>query len=347
MIFASFNGRSDNFGDILIFRNLYAELVKYDQVYLLGPPVPELDAQALRFRDAFFLALKEQFFQRKPVLIVGSPGARFTPKRHEPVRFLWSVRRRATMLLWRLVSAKFHVAGISVDSRIDVNDYKHYESIGVRDHSSLEKLSNVGVNASFCPDMACLAIPKLTDWVKKDVLISLRRESPDNNYASQYAQDLESALPKVIASMNDFASDIVFYAQVLEDQNYNKELSSCIYSAKECRYLELFPKMDTYREVFQEHKFVISNRLHVLLPALSEGAVPIALISIGHSKIINLFTSYGFEWAIVYVDSEVSVESQIMHLLRHCEKWRRDNYETMCELKSLVEDYIEKMVRVS
>ncbi|WP_157960409.1 polysaccharide pyruvyl transferase family protein [Marinimicrobium alkaliphilum] len=347
MILARFNGRYDNFGDILIFSKLYSELIKYDQVYLLGAAVPGIDAKAVRFREAYVLALKERFLKRKPVLVIGPPGARFTPKVKAVVPPAERVRRFSISFLWRLISAKFHVAGISVDSKVCVRDYEHWETIGVRDFNSLDKLARAGVSASFCPDMACLAPPILSAWSRQDVLISLRRESPDNGYTGRYSLDLESALPNVMKILRKPSTEFVFYAQVLEDVDYNKSLSSRLRNGDLCKYFDFFPALSDYREVYKRYKFVVSNRLHVLLPAISEGAVPIALVSTGHSKIINLFESYGFEWAIVYVDGDISVEDQLVRLLDSHKDLLIENYNKMCDLNLQAKKYIQDVATTS
>lgn len=66
---------------------------------------------------------------------------------------------------------------------------------------------------------------------------------------------------------------------------------------------------------YQKYDVVVSNRLHVLLFAMSQGAIPIPVLSNDNNKIRYIFKDMGFEDFVYDIDSEVHIQEHIKWVL--------------------------------
>lgn len=351
MILITFNSRDDNLGDKLIFSCLYAELERHDEVYIFGNAPEGFKQRALRLREAFIKAFIYRLKGNK-IFVFHPPGARFLPKININPKLKKRLKDKAIRFVWSLVGAKIHVTGISLDERIGADRYKRfkqYETIGVRDKRSLELLSGIVRNVKLTPDMAFLRLPsKRVDFETK-VIVSFRQETPDDRYDSSYKSALETSLNSALAPFFNNLWVFTFFANVIEDKPFNTALSKeFARTHNEVSYIDNMPVDLNYTKFFEGHGAVVSNRLHVLLPAMSEGLLPIALVSKTHSKIINLFCSYGLDQFLVYTDGSTdSITAKVTDLLDREESLRSENYVKLCQLKSEVENYIASIVASS
>ncbi len=344
MILIKFNGRDDNIGDRLIFSCLYAELRRYDDVYVFGSSPKGFGQNALRFREAFAKAVVCKF-RGRGTFVFHPPGARFLPKEPKKPKLKERFKDKLILLIWSLVGAKLHITGISLGEKFDADHYKRFETIGVRDKRSAELLSRIVKNVKLCPDMAFLRMPAHKKSVDDKVFVSLREETPDNSYDSDYYSALKVALKSVLTPFFSEGRSVRFFSNVIEDRKFNIDLSKMYSSINNVDYVEKMPADFDYKSFFEGYGAVVSNRLHVLIPAMSEGLLPVALVSRTHSKIINLFCSYGFDQFLVYTDeSSESIAAKVSGLLDRQEVLRNENYAKLCKLKSEAENYIASIV---
>jgi len=348
MILISFNSRDDNLGDKLIFSCLLEELNKHDEVYIFGSSPNDFENGPLRLRQAFAKALAFRL-KGSEVLVFDSPGARFRPKMVLKPKVSRKIKDKITDMVWSLIGVKFHVVGISMDERTGVDPYRRmrrYSSIGVRDKKSLELLSGVVNCVNLVPDMAFLRSPSMKELFDSRIAVSLRQETPDNQYDSTYRSALEQALNLVLHFFTDEKWSVRFFSNVIEDRQFNSELSNKFSRMHgDIEYIDEMAVDLDYQRFFGGYSVVLSNRLHVLIPAMSAGLLPIALVSRSHSKIIDLFYSYGLEQFLVYTDQDaVDILESISYLIRNQNILRHKNYERLRLLKSEVETYISSIV---
>lgn len=351
MILISFNSRDDNLGDKLIFSCLYSELQRHDKVFIFGSSPAGSKRRALRLREAFAKAF---LYRTKGdrVFVFHSPGARFLPKHAMNPKFSKRVKDKITVAIWSLLGAKFHVVGISTDKRYVAERYgrlMRYNTIGVRDKESLDVLNRVVDSASLVPDMAFLRLPSKRAKFETKVIVSLRQETPDDQYDANYKPALESSLTSVFVPFFNNQWSVSFFANVIEDQSFNNALALRFSKIQShVNYIERMPIDLDYGTFFAGYGVVVSNRLHVLIPAMSEGLLPVALVSRTHSKIISLFCSYGLSQFLVYTDeSNDNIQEKITNLIDRQEHLRGENYKKLCQLKSEVVSYIETVVGTS
>jgi len=351
MILITFNSRDDNLGDKLIFSCLYSELQRYDEVFIFGSSPLGSRQKALRLREAFAKAFVHRTKGHR-IFVFHSPGARFLPKNAMNPKLAKRAKDKITLLIWWLLGAKFHVVGISADERYVVKRYKlfeRYKTIGVRDKESLSLLSRIVNSATLVPDMAFLRLPSKRAVFDTKVIVSLRQETPDDQYNVNYKPALEFSLNSVLLPFFNKQQSVSFFANVMEDQSFNSALAlDFSKTQRHVNYVEIMPIGLDYNAFFEGYGVVVSNRLHVLIPAMSAGLLPVALVSKAHSKIISLFCSYGLDRFLVYTDeSSDSIHAKITELIDRQEHLRSENYKKLCQLKSEVEGYIETVVGTS
>ncbi len=344
MILMKFNGRHDNLGDRLIFSCLYNELKQYDEVYFFGTEQSEFIESPLRFRQAYFKAIMS-FFRGSKTIVFHPPGARFLPRKVVAKSKAERLKDRIMLLAWSLVRVELHITGISLGQKFDSQHYRRFKSIGVRDRESQHWLSQAGVQSNLCPDMAFLRLPRAPNRDGRQVMVSLRRETPDDFYDSAYSALLKKGLSAVLDAFAGREEKATFFSNVNEDREFNIELVAELTASEMALvYLEDCPQDLDYSRFFKNTGVVISNRLHVLLPAMSEGLLPIALVSRKHYKIVNLFCSFGLDEFLIYVEECESIKEKVIKLLDNQNQLRNENYEKLCELKKQAETYISLLV---
>ncbi len=351
MILISFNSRNDNLGDKLIFSCLYAELELHDEVYVFGNSPDGFKQKALRLREAFVKAFLARVKGHK-VFVFHSPGARFLPKNTVNPKLVKRLKDKAIFFIWSLIGAKLHVVGISIDERSGVERYKRfkrYETIGVRDKRSVDLLSEVVKSVNLTPDMAFLRLPLKRTTLEAKVFVSLRQETPDDRYDSKYKPALEASLSSALTPFFDKQWNISFFSNVIEDQPFNLSLSRDFSSTNNyVDYVNDMPVDLNYTKFFDGYGAVVSNRLHVLIPAMTEGLLPVALVSKAHSKIINLFSSYGLDRFLIYTDDNAGcITEKVADLLDQQDELRNQNYSKLCALKAELKKYIASVVASS
>ncbi len=339
MIFLKFNNRDDNYGDQLIFECLYQELVKYDDICFLASAPCYLNTVPVRFRTAFIRALKLRLFKFESSVVIDPPGARFPPRVPEILAQREKIKRWGIRKAWKVIGARYMVTGVSIDPFKNPKDYNIYDSIGVRDNTTYELLKHTHKNVFICPDMACLRVPqlKLDSPVISSTIISLREQTPDDGYSNNYTSDLEAALAEIL---NTIITDFSFYSQVDEDINYNRDMSD-MFSVD---YKQGVPENFNYGEFLKDYGMVLSNRLHVLLPAMSEGLLPIVLISSRHTKLKSLFETYGWDDCLVYTDQPNSVADRVRQIIKQADRIRKRNYDSLINLRTEARAYIKDMI---
>lgn len=340
MIFITFNNRNDNFGDQLIFSLLYRELSGIQPIHILNNrPAILKNEPILRLRKALKLAMIAKFSGER-VFLLDPPCARLAP-RFSKKSFIEIIKMGVINSLWRVVGAEYCVVGISVATDLPKNTFNGYKLIGLRDKNSLKQISRLHRHASYCPDMACLMDVKRKAYRQNGrIIMSFRRDVPE--------EQLSDSSDKVLASIDELINtetnlididDVSFYAQVNEDIEYNRQLGISLLHRDDLIISDAVEET-YYASLFDDCRLVISNRLHVILPAMLEGVAVIALISKSHAKIVNLLTSYGLEDNILYIEDVMGGDYVSLGKWEY-QKIMNDNYEKL----SVIHNYTKKYLR--
>ena len=140
----------------------------------------------------------------------------------------------------------------------------------------------------YMPDLAFLFDAKISEN-KETVLISFRDLKDENNY-NKILNFLSEALP-VFKETN---LEIIFFYQVESDKSFNKKLFQSL-NINGSKWIDHCIWYDEISSIYSNAKYVLSNRLHVLLLGMVHHSVPIALLNPNQktSKINNIFSSFG------------------------------------------------------
>lgn len=314
-----FNGRSDNPGDMLIYDCLVEHLQKFGQVHSFDPvPWSRHDIPTLSRLKLVKLGIKAFFSKVGPrpirLVIAYPPGAVVgTWKISQTGSFVQSLKQLVKSLLWKLASRENILLGVSC------YDAEHLRScgfsmIGLRDDESLQAFSDVSESEIvYCPDLSLSVRQDSSREFRDQTLISFREEFPENGMDDSYSQDLLDQIGRVFRLVdNRTPGNVSFFYQVPEDEPFNKKLLGL--TGVGATAWNAHPSYGNLLSYYQNAEIVISNRLHILLVAALSGALPIALTSSSHKKIVSLFRR--LEWDDLLLDSSShQIESDLENLL--------------------------------
>jgi len=76
---------------------------------------------------------------------------------------------------------------------------------------------------------------------------------------------------------------------------------------------------------------------------MTEGLLPIALISKQHHKIKYFFESHGWEDCLIFVDSDKSIKDQLEKLIKNSPDILARNFNSLQKLQLEAQNFIEKL----
>lgn len=168
----------------------------------------------------------------------------------------------------------------------------------VRDMATKEKLFSFGQEKCVViPDLSFLAYDRLKNYLVEEcqhnkLLLSFRGDRRYPHASKQYENMIYSDIPKEAATLFD---DVICYSQVEFDKDEQCKLSKLLSMAGNVVSLkEEYTNLEKAACHLSEANVVISNRLHVLLPAMMLGRLTLAVGS-KHvdSKIVAIFKDMG------------------------------------------------------
>lgn len=341
-IFMRFNTRHDNVGDQLIFYYLYEEARRHGDVHLVSSCPKFMNLRPLRWRQALQVAIRDHFLGKKNIVFIAPPGARFNaPNSYSPPY----LKTQAINFFWKLLKTRFLLLGVSFDPKMDLRDCRIFSFLGIRDNLSLAAAKHQQLSqADYCPDMAFLMPQNPKSFSQNlNALISFRSETPDvGNH--DFRGDLEKALPAVFKSIAPIVKKFKAYHQVTEDFDFNSKIAQEYATAYSIEFVSQMPNVYDLSSYSKDCSIVISNRLHVLLPAMAAGALPIAVIASKHFKIHSIFETLGISDCLVFIDKGDTVISQINKILENAEFIVQRNNEVFLKQAELVRNIIKKLL---
>ncbi|MEP7706671.1 polysaccharide pyruvyl transferase family protein [Paraglaciecola sp. 25GB23A] len=283
----------ENLGDALINRELIKQLKPTEKLIICIKNVPtdflkNLDIESAVLVNSsiyfYYLMLKSRLSLNNVnyFLNPGGYGGKISPKKvimYLGTTFIFS--------LFKIIGIKVHRVGVSFSNLSTFHSYmlrlqsKVLYSNSVRDSLTFEICRKLKIRVSkIVPDLAFTLAYENSNLEKTyDIVISVRK--PNNNIESLFI-----ALDKIVKSAH---GKILFIYQVKFDQDFQERLYSR-YKSYDVELRDLSKLLTENERLFSQCKYVVSNRLHVLLLAMSKGAMPLALIDPAeNSKIIGIF----------------------------------------------------------
>ena len=311
-IVTAFNNR----GDLLINRALISKLREIGDIAVVtkGIPEPFLSKLGLSEQEmyrSFWQCFKNNFGKRKLVK-VGIPGHNFGKPSANFQSYLELIYTAIFKLILRV---DFIRVGTSVGhlekSAIQVERLKakFYKIYGVRDNFSYNVFAPSKI--SYFPDLAFLSNDlKLNSEKPKSlpeepyIFLSFRPSFPDAEISYDY---IEAIIKKLLAFIKDRNESLIKIAfQVPEDLAPCLAISEAVSTieGKQIEFIENTLELDESIDIIQNANLVISNRLHVLLPALMNGVSHISLTDLHrHRKLVALYETIGADFVLHDINS--------------------------------------------
>lgn len=178
----------------------------------------------------------------------------------------------------------YHNKGVT--ARLTKWSFSKIDVLGIRSMANLEALQKVYHNVVYVPDMAFL-YPKFTSslFESKRNRIALSFRKVENYHL------LVKAMQSICMVAEKQGTEVDVLYQVEVDKTFCKQLCQDMKS-QNIHFIE--KPIDFYSiETYQRYDIVCSNRLHVLLMAAMNGAIPYGLISHDRkeNKIKDIFSS--------------------------------------------------------
>jgi hypothetical protein len=307
LIVMACNGRADNLGDVVIHRVLFRMLRRYGTVRVERPIAPDLGPPFCAGRGGAAGRASRRVWAMARARLGGQLVYRVAPPGH-----LLSVARdgrapsRSTALIDAALGVRRVQLGISThgsDAAPYVAALSRHHAVGARDAQSLELLAALGPRAAFFPDLAFLlrrlGLASAEVRPRERVVLSFRAaiaEAPRAEYREHVVAILDTLVPALSARAR---APLRFVHQVDEDREFNETLAARYHAA--CGTTFLAAKVDSngMAEAYADAAVVVSNRLHVGLVGAAFGALPLAVTSERHAKIVGVFRHAGWDELLV------------------------------------------------
>ncbi|WP_428820434.1 polysaccharide pyruvyl transferase family protein [Microbulbifer sp. MCCC 1A16149] len=357
--FISLRTQFPNLGDLLINRALLEEVLERGEVYVDVSGVPSwylsiilnsLPCKNIRVRNvlsfytSFLYSLALNIFKRESsTFLLLKPGG------YMAITSLEVALRRgihgASLHIWRLLGANIVRAPSSQRNSIGIFRY-------------IDKFRLSAVSSSLIRDviseeeMQDLTIPFLSSYDLAILFFALPRHSlfkpQSNECASRSRLAISFRKPRTIEEENHYLDiaehlsgevrTVQFVSQVFYDDEINSRLAQS-FGAQFVQYLGTVNSIEDVVNQYEVAEFVISNRLHVLLLALLNGAIPIAVVGDEDSKIEGFFAKLGMH-NFVYRATDAAK----LDLSKVRSEWREELYGQIVRQAELLKNQLYEVL---
>lgn len=314
----------ENMGDLVINQQLLKKILETGvkvEINLISENVPDWFISKLTkdIKIDSFLSNKFQYYKKlassilskKTVFIFEPPGHHFHNDDIKKVK-RWYLKQRIIHLL----GAEYVRIGVSIGPYsedvlpIELKKSKLYKFTGVRELYSMEYLKSIDiVNFAYCPDLgACLPFLKKNQNNQENICLYEFRTSPlstsmtdidgNSNIIDVLLKLKEKYILKPVLQVELDRDYITYLEKNIDSRN---DPVSFIHDGQESIYAE-----------YAKAKLVVSNRLHVLLFALSQGTMVIPVINRKlHFKVAGVFEDMGLGDVIFDTNSDSNIINHI------------------------------------
>lgn len=321
VIFYTVHTQYVNLGDLIINKTLLRELRSHGRLIVNDRIAPDWFFEELevapeerasqyncKFKRLILLFALTRLFQRnKKTYFVLSPGHVYNEQ--NKLKLKSSFRSILDLCLFRATGVRVCRFGVSIGPFSPLAQVlerwrarlMHFYS--VRDSLSQDYAHKLGIKkVEKFPDLAWLMEVKsstnIQDQTKLEndyVIFSFREASHKLDNPTAYKEHLYPVLDKISDLMcGKLAKQLVISYQVEFDYEVCREIKDRYREQHETIFLEDKINQQNMQNLYSHASLVFSNRLHVLIFAMTCGAVPIAVIDTEkHSKIAGIFSDAG------------------------------------------------------
>jgi hypothetical protein len=333
-----FNNRNDNLGDQIIFTAL-VDALKQHGILLMHGQIPPF-VEGVRPAGGKWRSLVARAATKAgggSVVQVLAPGALlWSHPDPPPTRSSNTLRKR----MGRWLAGRTISIGQSVIDGADHSWCKHVDWIGVRDDNSRRALHQAGfTQVSYFPDLSFLLRSHHAPTRGQNrMAFSFRSRIPEDRNSSEYERTIRNAFADIVGSLS---SSDRGYAVGFHQVHQDGESVAQLCEEHGLRHVPAMLTLPSHQTFYQAQDVIVSNRLHCLLLGACYGAVPVALTMEGHSKVVSLFRTVGWESLILRADDDACVD-RFHQIRRDADRLRMLVHSTFAHQRRLGEDVLRR-----
>ncbi|MCL1065346.1 polysaccharide pyruvyl transferase family protein [Shewanella olleyana] len=311
----------ENLGDLVINQELLKLLPENCSIIIEAKGVPEWFVKALvadvkiesiiTEKKRFYKRVLQSIFGKTKTYFLDVPGHVFYKDADKSAWF-----RYLKMRVFSLIGIRYVRLGVSLGPygksalTLEKKKSKVYAFTGVRETYSHQYLRSVNITKfTYFPDFGlCLPFVANTSLKTNSVGYSFRA-----GVVSADANSAENTKPIIDAMLNlKTHYELTPVVQVNLDDDYMSLIAESIKPQNEAvTFLE--HDQTAIFDVYSKVKFVVSNRLHVLIFALSRGAIAVPYIDREkHTKVTGVFEDIGLGDAIFDIRHDKDIEQHLI-----------------------------------
>lgn len=349
----------NNTGDILINKVLIEELRLYGDLIINDKGFPtwffeelgvsENEKFSHHYKEDFFNAIKLSMRDNAEIshFLVIHPGHTSRQGWKTSILSDHGIIKTLQYLYLKQRGLKFLRFGFSIGPFDTFNTFSEsfytraFSYYGVRDSKSLKLAKNAYFKKpQLMPDLAWrYTFDNENDKKTNDIILSFRSGSFGTTHVSENIVPIIAELKTIISSFNqNYVIKVVY--QVLFDKQGAVEIYEALISADlNVEIINEKLNLPEASELYKNAKFIISNRLHVVLLGLVQGTPAFPLVRKDHNqKIINIFTDNNLDDYLLYIGDTLNNEKKIERIL--------DKKEEQNKLKNLIAENSTKVEKV-
>jgi polysaccharide pyruvyl transferase WcaK-like protein len=338
VVFYTVHTQYVNLGDLVINKTLLRELRRHGRLIVNDQKAPDWFFKELeiapeerasqynvKFDHLILLFAFIRLFQRnKKTYLVLGPGHIYNEQKKLKLKPV--LRSVLDLCLFRAVGIRVCRFGVSIGPFLPLAQVaerwraKLMYFYSVRDSISEDYAHKLGIKkVEKFPDLAWLMeVKNLTNTQNQTrlendyVIFSFREASHKLDNPTVYKENLYPVLDTIANLMcGKLAKQLVVSYQVEFDYKVCKEIRDRYREQHEVIFLEDKIDEQSMQNLYSHASLVFSNRLHVLIFAMTHGAIPIAVIDTEkHSKVAGIFSDAGLMNLVVDIqDTQFNVEA--------------------------------------
>jgi len=302
--YMSLRTQFENLGDLLIAQATIDLISKHGDLIIDTRGVPSDFIKMFSFPENVTLNKKDfisvifKYKNSKLIYVVKAGGYSEAKTLKAKLRLIFKT------FYFKTLKLLFHVKILrmphSYSGDLNIYEFKYQQIFDLnlcRDNQTYNLYNNNGLeNIQFLEDLALYYFNKNSKFLYKEfsnvrskALVSLRYDRLDNEI------DVTMNVIKYL-KLHNYIEDYAFVNQVKFDEKINNELA-VKYKKKHIKYDLTNESINNIVHEYSECKYIISNRLHVLLLAMINGAIPIAIIDLEKDKkILGCLDSLNITW---------------------------------------------------
>ncbi len=328
-----YNKRDDDLGDQFILRALADSLADFGTVMIrkevpsfLPGMRPEKNGWQAKWNRLLTTIRGAKVFDVLP------PGALLRPNPRPAVEHKPGGLRSKVS---GAIAGKKISLGRSVIPDADHTWCQHVDWIGVRDDASIQSLHDAGYqHVTYFPDLAFMVQPSiLPEEQASKIAISFRDRIPEDLDPDRYTTLLDKGIDTLMKSLRaDDAERMLAFHQVDEDASYVAKIAARhgIQNVKQEPIT-----LSSYQSFYQQVDWVFSNRLHCLLMGALCGAIPVALTTGQHTKVVSLYETVGWQSLILKAEEADQMPDQLATIQSQADEFRHLVQQTLDEQRTL------------